>query len=367
MTTERQIEANRRNAQKSTGPRTPEGKAKSARNATRHGLLSACPVLPQEDAEAFDQLRLNLHKELCPESQLETLLVNRIAAAQWRLGRIPALEAALFERLGAPVPGADGADTASAHLDPSGDPLRDFAAYLGLAWERDSGPYGGALGRLARYETMLERSTTRLLAELRRQQAFRLRLERNELLEARREADLRREARHRAGSGGVADLFRDMDPAEAWLAARSGAIRPDQAPTEAAFLRSPAQQDVSKGAAPHSKHPDPAQPQAPAPTEAPVLPEREPEAPSPMGRGFGGGAPAPQRVLTPPPSLRDGSPPLPRERGQRPAPAGRGGEDSEMGLGGDSLPNEPDLILGPTLRMVAEQPIGTVGERPADA
>jgi hypothetical protein len=304
MTTERQIEANRRNAQKSTGPRTPEGKAKSARNATRHGLLSACPVLPQEDAEAYEQLRLNLHKELCPESQLETLLVNRIAAAQWRLGRIPALEAALFERLGAPVPGADGADTASAHLDPSGDPLRDFAAYLGLAWERDSGPYGGALGRLARYETMLERSTTRLLAEMRRQQAFRLRLERNELLEARREADLRREARHRAGSGGVADLFRDMDPAEAWLAARSGAIRP-----------APQGEAAQPGA-------------GPAPTEAPVPPEREPEAPSPMGRGFGGGAPAPAR---------------------QPGASGQGAV----------FPNEPDLLLGPTLR--------SYGERPADA
>jgi hypothetical protein len=372
MTTERQIEANRRNAQKSTGPRTPEGKAQSARNATRHGLLSACPVLPQEDAEAYEQLRLNLHKELCPESQLKTLLVNRIAAAQWRLGRIPALEAALFERLGAPVPGADGADTASAHLDPTGDPLRDFAAYLGLAWERDSGPYGGALGRLARYETMLERSTTRLLAEMRRQQAFRLRLERNELLEARREADLRREARHRAGSGGVADLFRDMDPAEAWLAARSGAIRPDQAPTEAAFLRSPAQQDVSKGAAPHSKHPDDQ-----APTEAAFL-RRAPQEPVSKGAAAHSKHPDDQAHIeaaflrrAPQEPVSKGAAPHSKHpdpaQPQAPAPVGAPVLSGVEGGQGAVFPNEPDLLLGPTLRMVAEQPIGAVAERPADA
>jgi hypothetical protein len=242
MATKKQIEANRRNAKKSTGPKTPAGKAKSAQNALKHGLLASCPVLPEEDPMAYELLRANLHKELCPEGQLETLLVNRIAAAQWRLARVPGLEAALFERLRVPVPGVDGREANPADVS------------LGAAWERDAGAYGGALGRLSRYETMLERSTTRLLAELRKLQAFRLRLERNELFEARRAADERRNAKR------YVDPLHQMDMAEAWLAARGGA--PDAAPTaaapqpsatEAAFLRRAPQEPVSKGAAARDK------------------------------------------------------------------------------------------------------------------
>ncbi|HKI99698.1 MAG TPA: hypothetical protein VKB51_14585, partial [bacterium] len=77
MATDKQIEANRRNAKKSTGPRTEEGKAKAARNATKHGLTSRRMVLADEDGAEFEQLRRNLHRELCPETQLETLIVNR--------------------------------------------------------------------------------------------------------------------------------------------------------------------------------------------------------------------------------------------------------------------------------------------------
>jgi hypothetical protein len=94
---------------------------------------------------------------------------------------------------------------------------------------------------------MLERSTTRLLAELRKLQAFRLRLERNELFEARRAADERR-ARQR-----YVDPLHQMDMAEAWLAARGGEpeaapteAAPQPAATEAAFLRRAPQEPVSK-------------------------------------------------------------------------------------------------------------------------
>jgi hypothetical protein len=147
MASKKKIAANRRNAKKSTGPKTPEGKAVSAQNATRHGLLSRQAVLPDEDAAAFESMRLELLEELWPETRLEHLLVNRLAAVQWRLARIPALEAELFALL---------------RVDASG---RDEG--LGAAWARDGGPNGGALARLSRYETALERSASRLLAELR--------------------------------------------------------------------------------------------------------------------------------------------------------------------------------------------------------
>ena len=161
MTTRKQIEANRRNAKKSTGPRTPEGKAASAQNARKHGLLSRWPVLPEEDAAQYEELRINLQLELSPLGQLETLLVHRLAGVQWRLARVPALEAELFERMRYDALGNDEG--------------------LGAAWVRDAEPYGGALARLSRYETTLERNGARLLNELRQLQAVRLKAEWQEL------------------------------------------------------------------------------------------------------------------------------------------------------------------------------------------
>jgi len=164
MATKKQIAANRRNAKKSTGPRTAEGKAVSARNGTKHGLLSRWPVLPEEDAEAFERMRDNLYNELLPLSQLERLIVTRLAAVQWRLARVPQLEAELFERLRADAAAERSREAQTALGHDEG---------LGAAWARDAGPYGGALARLARYETALERNAARLLAELRHLQAER--------------------------------------------------------------------------------------------------------------------------------------------------------------------------------------------------
>jgi hypothetical protein len=159
MSSKKRIAANRRNAKKSTGPKTSAGKAKSAQNATTHGLTAQRQVvLADEDPTAFNELRVELHLELAPGSQFEKLLVDRIVAVQWRLGRVPAVEAELLTSLRKDDVGLD--------------------VGLGGAWLRDAGPYGGALSRLARYEAMLERSLVRLLAELRRLQSARLRGER---------------------------------------------------------------------------------------------------------------------------------------------------------------------------------------------
>ena len=56
MSTEKQIEANRRNAQRSTGPKTPERKARSALNALQHGIRSSLAVIPGESPENFETL-----------------------------------------------------------------------------------------------------------------------------------------------------------------------------------------------------------------------------------------------------------------------------------------------------------------------
>src|SRR5512134_2153380 len=87
MATEAQIEANRINAQKSTGPRTPEGKAVVSRNAITHGLLARAGVIPGEDAHEFEVHREGLRKQLRPGSPLEEVLAQRVVDLSWRLKR----------------------------------------------------------------------------------------------------------------------------------------------------------------------------------------------------------------------------------------------------------------------------------------
>ena len=84
MTSDKQIQANRQNAQKSTGPKTPEGKAAVRHNSLKHGLLSKEVLLPREDEAALKELSERLGAELQPVGELESLLVDRIVAATWR-------------------------------------------------------------------------------------------------------------------------------------------------------------------------------------------------------------------------------------------------------------------------------------------
>jgi hypothetical protein len=92
-------EASRRNGAKSRGPKTPEGKARSAQNALKHGFRAQQHiVLPSEDAAAFEALEAALLEELAPEGALQCVLAQRIVSAAWRLERAERLEAELFER-----------------------------------------------------------------------------------------------------------------------------------------------------------------------------------------------------------------------------------------------------------------------------
>jgi hypothetical protein len=95
---ERQNMANRRNAQLSTGPRTPEGKARVASNALKHGLTGQQVVLPNENPDDFDTFRTGLLSALDPHGELEETLAERIVIDRWRLRRVPLLESALYRR-----------------------------------------------------------------------------------------------------------------------------------------------------------------------------------------------------------------------------------------------------------------------------
>jgi len=96
VTSERKIEANRRNARRSTGPSTAESKAISSRNAVTHGLTSYRGLLPGEKLEDFSDLRARIFADLAPDSAIEIELAERIASLLWRLRRVPAFEAALL-------------------------------------------------------------------------------------------------------------------------------------------------------------------------------------------------------------------------------------------------------------------------------
>jgi len=137
----------------STGPKTPEGKARAARNALKHGLRAQRFVQLDEDEGAFREYRIELIHELAPVGTLETALADQIAQCSWRLQRIMPAEAQLFdsERAG----GVAG-------------PLN-----LGQVFALPSfgGPRGIAL--LIRYETALSRKLETCIRRLRAEQAAR--------------------------------------------------------------------------------------------------------------------------------------------------------------------------------------------------
>jgi hypothetical protein len=97
MTSLKQIEANRRNALKSTGPTTPEGKERSRCNAVRHGLTSETVIAALEDAEDYQAFEAAVIADYDAESAVERELVLRLASVLWRLRRATGIETALFE------------------------------------------------------------------------------------------------------------------------------------------------------------------------------------------------------------------------------------------------------------------------------
>jgi hypothetical protein len=138
---EAKLAANRANAQHSTGPKTPEGKARAAQNALKHGLTGrGLVVLPGEEDE-FHALQASLQAEVQPATTLEHLLFDQLLHAAWNLRRIRRLEAELFDGV----------------RDPLTDPALE-----------------ARLHTLARYQARAERSFYRALKELRTLQTQRV-------------------------------------------------------------------------------------------------------------------------------------------------------------------------------------------------
>ena len=156
MTSDLQIASNRDNARKSTGPRTPEGKAQVARNGVTHGLTGRFQLLEGESPAILDNLLAQLTIEHRPDGETESFLVRQLAELQLRLDRASALESELM----------------SAVVDPH-SPAIAPNAILARTFLKDC-TFDVALLRLNRYENSLRRSHLASLRELRQQQKSRL-------------------------------------------------------------------------------------------------------------------------------------------------------------------------------------------------
>jgi hypothetical protein len=96
MTSDARTRASRRNGARSHGPSSAAGKARSARNALKHGLRARKLVLQDEDPAEFRQFARALEAELAPAGRLQADLVGRIAIAAWRARRADRLEAGVL-------------------------------------------------------------------------------------------------------------------------------------------------------------------------------------------------------------------------------------------------------------------------------
>jgi hypothetical protein len=96
MTSVRQLEANRHNALKSTGPKTEDGKQRSRRNALRHGFTAETVVEPLENPEEYRAFEDAIVAQFLPQTPVEQELVHRLASLFWRLRRATSIETGLL-------------------------------------------------------------------------------------------------------------------------------------------------------------------------------------------------------------------------------------------------------------------------------
>jgi hypothetical protein len=189
MTSFKQIEANRRNARKSTGPITEEGKLQSRCNAVRHGLTAETVISALEDAEDYKAFEAAIIADYDAQSAVERELVLRLTSLLWRLRRATTIETGLFESEAEHLSEAGrsrGVSPASREVvralfgsHPSlsspdslpvcgvkEDPSFDHAAELTRCYLRLANLPNFALDRLSRYEATLWRQVGQVLLTL---------------------------------------------------------------------------------------------------------------------------------------------------------------------------------------------------------
>lgn len=160
--------ANRQNAQRSTGPRTPEGKARSAANARTHGLTAVQVLLPGEDPELFAAFRTAYFDYFLPDASFVTALVDELVIVDWRLRRVARVETVAVRQQMAQAKRMAGID----QTDPFYQPPDPDADHVGAAMVAIAAN-GFLTEKLPRYEAHLANRRERLLALLLAAQARR--------------------------------------------------------------------------------------------------------------------------------------------------------------------------------------------------
>ena len=173
MSTQAQILANRLNCQKSTGPRTIEGKTAVSQNALKHGLLAERDVISSENEADFDLYRQQLLDELSPVSPMESMLAERIVTLSWRLKRAGRFQNQAIDTLNADLTRSPLAKlTQSLSFNISGKSPSNTASFNGeLALGRlavKDFSNSRVLDRLLMYERRIENSLYKTLLEFQR-------------------------------------------------------------------------------------------------------------------------------------------------------------------------------------------------------
>jgi len=153
MATPSQVEANRANAQFSTGPSSPAGKLKSSHNAVKTGLTGRTILLPSDDVAAYENFTAITYNKFQPASDEEKLLVQSIVDTEWRLLRIPTLESGLY---------ALGRNELAAECAHEQDPQNRAAALDALIFRT----YRKDFSNLALQENRLNRQLAKHTAQL---------------------------------------------------------------------------------------------------------------------------------------------------------------------------------------------------------
>jgi hypothetical protein len=172
MISEKQLEANRRNAQRSTGPKTEEGKRVSALNARRHNLTGQVTAMTDADRIMHDGFSAAMVESLAPEGAMEIQLAQRIATDSWRLNRMSAIEDNLFA-LGH-----------NAHSDDIG--TENAEIHVALTAAKVFTEESKQLQLLTLYEQRINRNIQKNLALLQSLQAARLARHEAEMKEAKK-------------------------------------------------------------------------------------------------------------------------------------------------------------------------------------
>ena len=178
MATEAQINANRRNSQKSTGPKTAEGKEAVSQNAFKHGLFVNEAVIRDESQEEYDLHRQELLAEIEPVDVMESIVAERLVNLTWRLERAQRMQNQSIEYLGLrQLDSVTGSNIKTLYRraneqswdepDVAGDHL-----LLGRLATKDWS-YSRVLDRMLLYEQRIENSMYKTMGELKKLQKMR--------------------------------------------------------------------------------------------------------------------------------------------------------------------------------------------------